>query len=131
MSDSLKKFLIDLVISFVVSLGACWMVGAFGAETVLDRYRLLSDGFFVSAALFLGMGGLTWTYNGGVMDGLVYTFKNAVARIRRNYETEKMTFAEYREQREAKASSPKSMLLSGLVQLVIALAFFGLYNANL
>ncbi len=128
MNESLKKFLIDMAVGLVLVLAMCWILGLFSAQTTSETLRILCDAFFVAAVLLLAGGGLTWTYNGGVADGLGYTFKNGIARMRREYEVERKTFAEYREEREAKASSPKYMLLSGLCYLVIAVILYQIYS---
>lgn len=128
MSDSLKKFLIDLGIGMVVAIVTPLMLGVFEAQTAKDVFRLLSDGFFFSAAMFLLLGGLTFTTNGGALDGLGFTFKVGIARIRRDYETSRITFADYCEERRKKAKSPKETLLAGLVLLVIAFEFVALYS---
>ena len=127
MRDSTIKFLVDLGVATVLAVLVWVLEGLFRVETALDAFRILSDGFFVAGAMFLAMGGMTWTKNGGVMDGLGFTFKTVFARIRSDYETSRMTFAEYREEREKKASSPKPMLLAGLIHLALAGAMFLVY----
>lgn len=128
MKKSTIKFLICTGAGFVAAFLLMWARGVFSAETAADVLRIVCDGFFVVGALLLVIGGLTWTNNGGVFDGLTYTFKQAFSRIRRNYEEQKVTYAEHRERREAKASSPKAWLLSGLVHMAIALILFGVYS---
>lgn len=129
MSESTKKLLIDLGIGlFAVVVAALWF-DLFGAESLADALRILSDSFFLAAVLMLATGGLTLTKNGGVWDGFGFTFKTAMSRIKRDYDEERVTFAEYREQREQKNTSPRSALISGAVYLVIALAFLAAYNA--
>lgn len=128
MSDFWKKYLIDLGIGLLLALGLCAALGLFAAETAPDVLRILSDGFFVPGAIFLCLGGLTFTRNGGVMDGLGFTFKTALARIRSDYETAHMTFAEYRAERESKATSPMPSVLAGLTHLAIALILFWIYS---
>ena len=128
MSDFWKKYLIDLGIGMLLALGLCAALGLFAAEAAPDVLRILSDGFFVPGAIFLCLGGLTFTRNGGVMDGLGFTFKTALARIRADYETAHMTFAEYRAERESKATSPMPSVLAGLTHLAIALILFWIYS---
>lgn len=128
MSDSLKKFLIDLGIGLVIAVAATLMLGVFEAETVKDTFRLLSDGFFFSASMFLLLGGLTFTTNGGALDGLGFTFKVGIARMKRDYESSRITFGEYCEERRKKAKSPKETLLAGLVLLIIAAVFVAIYS---
>lgn len=129
MSDLWKKYLTDLCIGAVLAVSLCAMLGLFGAENAADTFRILSDGSFVAGFLFLCMGGLTFTRNGGVMDGLAYTFKTALARMRSDFETARMTFAEYRQERESKETSPLPSVLAGLTYLVLAVVFLLVYNS--
>lgn len=128
MSKSGIRFLVDSVIGLVVAVVVWWIEGLFQAETALDVLRILSDGFFVAGMLFLAMGGLKWTTNGGVMDGLGFTFKTGLARIRSDYETAHMSFREYREARQEKATSPKSSLLAGTLHIAIAAVLYLVYT---
>ena len=128
MSESIQKLLTDLGIGFACAVAAAFLFDLFGAETLLDTFRILSDCFFLSAMLMLASGGLTLTKNGGVWDGLGFTFKTAIGRMKRDYDAERVTFAQYREQREAKSSSPASALIAGAFYLVLALGFLAAYN---
>lgn len=127
MGDFAKKLLIHSVIGVAIAFCVAWLQGLFRFETLSDLLRILSDGFFVAGAAYLVCGGLIWTYNGGVMDGLTYTIKTGIARIKRDYDTERKSFAEYREEREEKASSPKLVLVVGAILMVIALVFLIAY----
>ena len=120
MSDSRKTYFIELAVGVIVAVGAAALLGAFQAETMKDALRLFCDGFFFAASVFLMSGGLTFTTNGGALDGLSYTFKVGIARMRRDYEKSRITFADYREQRREKAKSPKIELLTGLTLLVVS-----------
>lgn len=128
MSKGTIKYLVITGVGLVIALLVSWSQGIFGAETASDVLRLVCDGFFVAGALLLAYGGLTWTSNGGVFDGLTFTFKQAFARIKRDYEEQRVTFAEHRERREAKASSPKYALLAGLTHMVIAVIIMVVYQ---
>ena len=128
MNETLKKFLIDLGIGLVLAVALALLMGISQGEGAADVLRILSDAFFVSAAAFLVVGGITFTVNGGVMDGLGFATKTGIARIKRDFETSKQTFAEYREERESKAKSPKSSLLAGAVLLMIALGLLMAYD---
>ncbi|MBQ3504802.1 MAG: DUF3899 domain-containing protein [Oscillospiraceae bacterium] len=128
MNETLKKFLIDLGIGLVLAVALAFLMGISQGEGAADVLRILSDAFFVSAAAFLVVGGITFTVNGGVMDGLGFATKTGIARIRRDFETSKQTFAEYREERESKAKSPKSSLLAAAVLLMIALGLLMAYD---
>ena len=128
MNETLKKFLIESAVGVVVSILLSFLLGLFDAQGTADVLRILSDAFFVSAAVFLVTGGITFTVNGGVMDGLGFAAKTGIARVKRDFETSKISFAEYREERERKAKSPAASLLAGALLLVIALILLAFYN---
>lgn len=123
MGNFLKKFLLDTGIGLVVAFILCCTMGLFTAESTVDTLRILSDGFFLVGALLLAVGGLTFTSNEGAFDGLFYTFKTQVNRMRRDYESRRQSFAQYREEREKKNKSPKESLLAGLVVISVGLIF--------
>ena len=128
MNETLKKFLIESAVGLVLSFLLSFLLGLFDAQRTADVLRILSDAFFVSAAIFLVSGGITFTVNGGVMDGLGFATKIGLARVKRDFETAKVTFAEYREERERKAKSPTASLLAGVLLLAVALILLAFYN---
>lgn len=128
MSAVMKKFLISLAVGLVLSLVLACIFGIFKAESSADVLRILSDGFFVAAAGYLVTGGITFTVNGGAMDGLGFAAKTGMARIKRDFEESKVSFAQYREERQRKAKSPAATLLAGAVLLVIAIALVTMYS---
>ena len=130
MSDSLKKFLINTGIGLAIALLLSILLGLFGAQTPVDRMRILCDGFFVAAMGLLCAGGIRWTTNGGAMDGLGYASKVGIARMRRDFEAAKQGFGEYQQIQRSKARSPKYLLLAGLVHLAISAILYAVY-ANL
>lgn len=131
MSESTQKLLTDLGIGFAGAVVSAIWFDLFGAETTSDVLRILSDAFFLPAVLMLATGGLTLTKNGGVWDGLGFTFKTVISRMKRTYDEDRMTFAQYREERERKNTSPRSALISGVVYLALALIFLAAYNFSL
>ena len=128
MNETLKKFLLESVVGLIFAILLSILLGLFDAQNSADTLRILSDAFFVSAAVFLVSGGITFTVNGGVMDGLGFAAKTGIARVKRDFETSKISFAEYREERERKAKSPAASLRAGALLLVIALILLAFYN---
>lgn len=128
MGDTQKKILMDLIIGLAVALAGVILLDVLHAQTLRDVFRLLSDCFFLPAALLLAGSGLTWAKNGGVWDGLGFTVKTLFARMMPDYDSRRVTFAQYKEQREAKSSSPIPSLVAGIVYLVLALVFFALFK---
>lgn len=129
MGNTQKKILSDLIIGLLIAVALAFLTDVFHAENLSDTYRLLSDCFFLPAMMLLASAGLTWTKNGGILDGLAFSFKTVMARMTRNYEDNRVTFAEYREKREAKSSSPIPALIAGAVYFVLAMVFLALYNS--
>ena len=128
MNETLKKFLIESAVGLVLAVALSFLLGLLNAQSAADVFRILSDAFFVSAAFFLVTGGITFTVNGGVMDGLGFATKTGIARVKRDFETAKISFAEYREERARKAKSPAASLLAGVLLLAIALILLALYS---
>lgn len=128
MGDTRKKILADLIVGMVIAVALAYLTDVFHAETKKDTYRLLSDCFFLPAVILLASAGLTWTKNGGVWDGLVFSMKTMMSRMTRRYEENRITFAEYRQKREEKSSSPIPSLVAGTFYLLLAMVFLALYN---
>lgn len=122
------KVLIHVAVGLAIALVVMFSGGVTSAETTKDALRIVCDGFFVAGALLLAFGGLRWTYNGGVMDGLGYSAKTVVNRMRPHYEEHRESFAEYRAKREAKAASPFAFVVSGLILLALAVILFVVYG---
>lgn len=122
------KVLVYTAVGLALAFGVMLTGGVFTAEGAKDVLRIVCDGFFVAGALFLGCGGIVWCYNGGAVDGLGYSAKMLINRVRPHYEEHRQSFAEYREQREKKASSPVALVFSGLNLLAIAVIVFLVYS---
>lgn len=130
MGKTIGKVLVSAAFGLIVAVFVWITSGLFQAAGVADFLRILCDGFFVAAALLLGSGGLVWTYNGGVFDGLGFSVKTIFDRMHRDYAERRQTFMEYREKREAKSSSPRYLLLGGLIHLGLAIVVFLVYQAS-
>lgn len=129
MNSPIGKVLFSTGFGLIIAIVIWLTTGLLDASGTADFLRILSDGFFVAAALLLGYGGLIWTYNGGVFDGIGFSFKTLIDRMRRDYDDRRQTFMEYRENREAKASSPMYVLLGGLIHLALAVIVLLIYQA--
>ena len=128
MGKSTVENLITLALGAVIGFVIACLQGLFQAEAASDVMRILSDGYFVSGGLLLAGAGLRWAANGGTFDGLGYTFKSAFGRMTRDYENQKVSFAQYREEREKKNKSAVPMLISGLVYFALSLVFLMIYS---
>lgn len=127
MNSTAKKLLTCTTVGVIIAGLVAWARGLFSSEDLKSALMILSDAFFVSGALLLAYGGLIVAKNGGATDGLGYSMKLLINRIRPSYEEHRQTFAEYREEREKKAHKPTTELIVGLVLFILALCFYGGY----
>lgn len=128
MSDSLRRFLIETGVGLGLGLAISLAMGFSGDGEGASWLLAFCDGYFLAAAIFLSWGGLVFTYNGGALDGLGFTFKTLFGLWKRDYEDQRENFREYREKREKNAKSPKETLLAGVVLLAIAVILLAVYN---
>lgn len=128
MSDSHRQFLIKTGAGTGFGLLASLVMGFSGDGKGTTWLRCFCDGYFLAAAILLAWGGLVFSYNAGTLDGLGFTFKTFFGLYRRDYEDQKVSFREYRENREKNAKSPKETLLAGAVLLIIAVFLLIIYD---
>lgn len=140
-----KKYLVQAVVALALSVAVMVSRGAFAAGvTAADRVMAISDGFTVTALLFICLGGLIWVSTTGFFDIFSYAFKKA-ARVfvpgaytdeTANYYTyvtgqkdKRKSKKERREEAGLDEVSEKSTLIIGLIFLVLSLIFWGLWYA--
>ncbi len=128
MSTLIALGIYTLAGSLAAFLVACGQ-GLFAGLGIRFVLMTLCDSFFTVGILIFCWGVLIWTANGGVWDGLTYTFKTAFGRIKRDFESERKTFGDYQKEREAKARSPRNTLLGGLILMGISFVIYLLYRA--
>ena len=129
MKETLIKGLANLLLGGIIAVAAMMAKDFSTLVELSDKLRIASDGFFVAGALLLAWGGLTWTVNGGAVDGLGYSMKTLRDRLLPNPRYERQeSFAAYRERKHAKDRSPVPAALAGAVHLAIAVALLLLYN---
>lgn len=126
------KYIVQAALGLALSVGVMYYRGLFEAQSGADKIMIISDGFTVTALLFLSMGILVWISTTGFFDIFGYAFrKGAHALIPGLGAGDKLTgFYEYKlkkqEERETKEKGEKSMLLVGAVFLLagIVATFF-------
>lgn len=141
----LKKYLVQAIVALVLSVSVMVSRGAFAAgATSADRIMAISDGFTVTALLFIGFGVLVWISTTGFFDIFSYAMKKAArvfvpgayAHETANYYTyvtgqkdKRKSKKERREEAGLESSSQKSTLIVGLVCLALSMIFWGLWYA--
>lgn len=122
------QFLISYIISSLITLGVILFNIKENALPFQEYWsKLLSDGFFVSAAVFGGVWALTWISHEGAFDIFSYSFKRFGARMfRKNpkYTNVPKTFYEYRVLKSEEEPAYIGYLgIVALTDLILAIVF--------
>ena len=128
MTESRKRFLINLLLGFCVAMTVITV--KWDAESLLSHK--LCDGSFVAAVMLMGFGGLKFARNGGTFDIMAWGIGSAV-RMTFPWllnERKDADFAAYKERKKDTRQSAKPELLSGLVYLALCLIFLVIYLAQ-
>lgn len=130
-----KKTLISMLIELVVALGVAFAAAfAFGFSTGTAAHlncRYLSDGCFISAVMFIGIGGLMWIASTGFFDIFGYAFKSLlVLFVPIKKPSEFPHYYEYKCEKDAKREGKSvtyTVLISGLIVLALSVLMLVLY----
>lgn len=124
------KYFILFVVGFAIALAAASYRGVFQAQSTAMAMSALSDGFFLVAVLYIGVGLLTMIASTGFFDMAKYGLELVIDMFRKVPERKDKNFFEYtvrkRQERSEKASKG-SMLVVGIVYLVVATIFMILF----
>ena len=127
MTENRRALALNVLLGFIIAAAVVAIEYSYG-YTLL---RLLSDGFFTSTVLLLGMGGLTAARNAGMFDIMGFSVRSIVgivipgSRIGDPHDGE--TLLEYKERKAENRKSPKSRLLAGLVHAAIMVVVLTIY----
>jgi hypothetical protein len=98
------------------------------SQEMVNVYRILSDAFFLPAALFLFSGLLVWLSNEGALDAIGYMISGVIRFLIPAGQLKHEKYADYVERRREKNVTGYSFLfVVGAVCLVAALVFTWLY----
>ena len=128
---TLASYAVQLAVALMIAIPVAVGQGfAFGGDAALNC-RWLSDGFFVSAVIFIGMGGLFWISATGFFDIFSYGFKSLFVLFSPLKKAREFPhYYEYKCEKDAKREGKPvtySVLLTGVVLLVISLVCLALY----
>ncbi len=116
-----KKLLVLCIISAAVFVAVLFLRGVTGAQGARDVLRCASDAAFVAGTIMLVTGGLMWTADQGVADGLTYGVGRFFKRRGVNYEDRRESYSEYKERKHSKKIKVAEFFISGAIFVVIAL----------
>lgn len=130
-----KKTLITMTVQLVIALTLAVLAASsqgFSLEGELYlNCRYLSDGFFIVAVLFVGMGTLLWVSTTGFFDIFSYAMKSLLVLFSPlKKPSEHPHFYEYKCEREAKRKGKPithTVLIVGLILLALSLICLALY----
>ena len=129
MKKGLLTYSISIVVALAIILGVCGGNGVFtkdlsGQETM----RFVCDGFFVVAALFLGVSLIVWTGKQGVFDGLGYSMSLWTQKFtnRKRDWHKKEEFHEYKErvaEKRKKREVNHLLIIGGVFAILTAVSY--------
>ena len=125
----MRRYLIGGFISLLLAFSIMWSRGLFSAETLLDRYMILSDGFFVAGMLVLSFGLLIFVAQNGAFDAIRFALNSFFSFLRPKERRDKyVTYADYKAALEEKEKLRCGFLIiPGIVLLVLAGLFTMLF----
>ena len=130
-----KKTLVSMLIQLGIAAAIAGSVAlsqgfSLAAEAYLN-FRYLSDGFFVAAILFVGMGGLLWISTTGFFDIFSYAFKSLFVLFSPLKKAKEFPhYYDYKCEKDAKREGKPithTVLVVGLICLAVSLVCLALY----
>lgn len=126
----IKKCVIAAVAAVAVIVIYLLVHGFFDLETLSDKYRTISNAFFVPGSLMICSGALIWISTMGFFDLFSFSFKKLYERatFKREHEFEK--YYDYKEHKEEKgrATGYSFLFLVGGVLVFVSIIFDILFN---
>ena len=132
---TVTRYLTTTVLALAASGVLLWMMNFSSAESLAEKYRILSDAFSVPGVLLVCFFGLLWVSSYGFFDGLKYMFGRignmfVPGKIPKHetYYDYKMRRREKREENEGQGSL-SFLLFVGLGLIRVAVIFVALYES--
>ena len=127
MTENRRTLRLNVMFGFIITAAVVAIEYSYGYSLL----RLLSDGFFVSTVMLLGMAGLAAARNAGMFDIMGFSIRTLMgvvipgSRVGDPHDGE--TLLAYKERKAENRKSPKSMLLAGLVHAAIMVVVLTIY----
>lgn len=120
----LTKYIICFCVASAITLAVFWIKGFFG-NSVAVNIQILSDGFTVSGILLLLFAGMMFVSGEGALIGIQFVLRNIVQAFTPMGRKHHEFYKDYRERKlgEMKKSSDHCVLFTGLVFLLVGIAF--------
>jgi hypothetical protein len=127
MTENRRTLRLNVMFGFIITAAVVAIEYSYGYSLL----RLLSDGFFVSTVMLLGMAGLAAARNAGMFDIMGFSIRTLMgvvipgSRVGDPHDGE--TLLAYKERKAENRKSPKPMLLAGLVHAAIMVVVLVIY----
>ena len=118
----LRRYLISGAIGLVLAFLIMWARGLFQTISKLERYRIMSDGFFVTGILMAGFGCLIYVSQNGAFDAIRFSIQSFFSFLRSKETRDKyVSYADYTASlAEKRTISCGFLIIPGLVLLAAA-----------
>ena len=123
---TLTETLITAFCGVLLTLGVAWLRGVFEQTTFSEVSRVLSDAFLVTAALFMGIAGLTWISTFGMYDIMGFGCSSLFGRFIPfdSVHKRKESYYDYKTKRDTRGRVWKiDMLVVGGICMVLSFLF--------
>lgn len=127
----IRSIVIFVITTTLLILFFVWKKVFSGELEKQELYRVLSDGFFITGALYLSFAALQFVSSRGEFDSFRYGMKQFfhTHRPTKNFENSHQTYGDYvTEKNETRRFKADIELYAGLILLVTAIVFYLLYN---
>lgn len=123
------RYFITIVIASGLLLLVLWINDYWSATALVDKYRILADGFTVPGVILIMLTGLVRVSSEGAFDGLTYAVRHcAYMFVPKKYKHE--TYYDYKKSKGDKRPRGYScMFFVGLVFVLIAIVFIRLHSS--
>ncbi len=127
----LTKYLVCFGVASLIALAIIWIKGFF-TDSLAVNIQILSDAFFVSGILLTAFAAMMYISGEGALLGIGFVMKSVaeffIPGARKNHES----YRDYRERKigEARKSTDRCILVTGLVFLAIGIILTVIWSAN-
>ena len=127
----LLKYLVCFGVASLIAL-AVFAIDGFFTDDIAVNMQILSDGFSVAGILMLLFAGMLFISSEGALIGIGFVMRNVVLAFIPMGRTKHELYAKYRERKlaELKKQSDHCVLFTGLLFLVIGIAFSVIWYMN-
>lgn len=128
---TLLSIAVQLITAVIIAVSVAGYQGFALEQELYLNCRYLSDGFFVSAVIFVGLGVLLWISTTGFFDIFSYAFKSLLVLFSPlKKASEHPHYYEYKCEKDAKREGKPithTVLVAGLIVLALCLISLALY----